>query len=78
VEEIASLSIMDNSEPLKILLSSITQRGLALPFPGQGYTCHAAALPHRLLIASGVSVLWSNTTTPKEAYLTLSSEERLR
>ena len=84
MEEITSLSITGyDGEPLKntFLKPDLPQQGLAVLFPGQGYTCAMPLLyyPTRLLIASGVSVLWVEYNyTQKDAYPSLSNQERLR
>ena len=84
MEEITSLSITGyDGEPLKntFFKPEIPQQGLAVLFPGQGYTCAMPLLyyPTRLLVSAGVSVLWVEYNyTQKAAYPALSSEERLR
>ena len=83
MEEITSLKITGyDGELLKntFFKPEIPQQGLALLFPGQGYTCAMPLLyyPTRLLIASGVAVLWVEYNyTQKDAYPSLSSQERL-
>ena len=84
MEEITSLSITGyDREPVKntFFQPDPPSSGLAVLFPGQGYTCAMPLLyyPTRLLVAAGVSVLWVEYNyTQKDDYAALTNQERMR
>ncbi len=84
MEEITSLSISGyDREPLRntFFIPEPASQGLAILFPGQGYSCSMPLLyyPTRYFVAVGVTVLWVEYNyTQKPDFASLTGEERLR